>query len=113
MLLRQGLKKRGYGDDIVEVYASRRERTSKVSMVPAQTISPLLSTASDTYCTGSGDVKVRKLRYRTRSNARTVPASVPAHLPTTFSPDVCWERGRGWVADGAGTGVPTRDCAVT
>ena len=42
---------------------------------PAQTISPVGSTASDTNWQGSGEVMTRKFRYRIRSNARTVPSS--------------------------------------
>mmetsp|Transcript_14518 Transcript_14518/g.42394 ORF Transcript_14518/g.42394 Transcript_14518/m.42394 type:complete len:260 (-) Transcript_14518:408-1187(-) len=49
--------------------------TWKLSTVPAATISPPGSTATHPNCTGVGDAMVRKLRYRTRSYARTVPSS--------------------------------------
>ena len=51
---------------------------------PAQTTSPEGSTASDMNCAGSGLVSVLKLRYRMRSNARTVPSS---DADTTAWPD--------------------------
>eukprot|EP00051_Salpingoeca_urceolata_P015318 m.198051 g.198051 ORF g.198051 m.198051 type:complete len:336 (-) comp18362_c0_seq5:700-1707(-) len=50
-------------------------KMSKLSCAPAQTISPLGSSAKQDSWTGCGVTNVRKLRYRTRSKARTVPSS--------------------------------------
>mmetsp|Transcript_15462 Transcript_15462/g.39996 ORF Transcript_15462/g.39996 Transcript_15462/m.39996 type:complete len:224 (+) Transcript_15462:1965-2636(+) len=57
---------------------------SNVSTHPADIISPLGSTATLENWVGSGVVKVRKLRYRTKSKARTVPSS---EADNTTSPD--------------------------
>ena len=43
---------------------------------PATTISLLGSTARQENWVGEGAVSVRKLRYRRRSNARTVPSTL-------------------------------------
>lgn len=44
-------------------------------MPAAHTTSPAGSTATHENCTGDGALMVRKLRYRMRSSARTVPSS--------------------------------------
>jgi len=69
---------------------------SKLSRLPAHTISPLGSTASVENCNLLVAVKVRKLRYRTRSQARTLPSrdAVNKTLPRfansqAVTPDVC------------------------
>ena len=51
-------------------------------MTELRLTSPAGSTARDTNCTGWGEVMVRKLRYRTRSKARTVPSRLA--LTTTL-----------------------------
>lgn len=45
-------------------------KISKVSIPPAHTMSPLLSTVIQENCAGRGEVKVRKLRYLNKINVR-------------------------------------------
>lgn len=53
-------------------------KISKESCAPAETISPLESTATQENCVGRGDVKVRKFRYLNRNK---VKADVNTHTP--------------------------------
>src|SRR5712675_447303 len=73
-------------------------KTSNESVEPAVMTSPLGSTAKHENCTGDGEVNVRKLRYRIRSNARTVPSreaennTWPCEANWTADTEaVCWE----------------------
>jgi hypothetical protein len=52
-------------------------KISKESCAPAETISPLESTATQENCVGRGDVKVRKFRYLNRDK---VQGDVSTHL---------------------------------
>lgn len=45
-------------------------KISKESCAPAETISPLESTATQENCVGRGDVKVRKFRYLDRNKVK-------------------------------------------
>mmetsp|Transcript_16962 Transcript_16962/g.40664 ORF Transcript_16962/g.40664 Transcript_16962/m.40664 type:complete len:251 (-) Transcript_16962:717-1469(-) len=71
-------------------------KISKVSWVPAHTISSEGSMASERNCVGLGVTSVRKLRYRTRSKARTEPSrladttALPLRRNFTVSTDAAW-----------------------
>lgn len=54
-------------------------KISKESCAPAETISPLESTATQENCVGRGDVKVRKFRYLNKNKVR-VDSHTHLHL---------------------------------